>query len=74
MNYLIVAIAFLAAAAGCKKAEKAAEAGKEAQQAPPAYVSDLQKDVQKAEAVAEKATAHTQELEQNMEGGESQSR
>ena len=58
MRYLIVALAFLAVAAGCKKAEKAAEAAKEVQQAPVKYVNDLQKDMQKAEAVADKANAN----------------
>ncbi len=74
MRYLIVALAFLAVAAGCKKAEKAAEAAKEVQQAPVKYVNDLQKDMQKAEAVADKANANTQQMEQTLAEGESQSR
>lgn len=72
MRCLFVAAAFLAVLSGCKKAEKAAEAAKEVQQAPVKYVNDLQKDVRKAEAVKEKADANAQELERNLDAGEEQ--
>lgn len=74
MKYMLIAAMFLAAAAGCKKAEKAAEAAKEVQQAPVKYVNDLQKDMQKAEAAKDKANANTQQMEQTLAEGESQSR
>ena len=74
MRYLLIVLAFLAAASGCKKAEKAAEAAKEVQQAPVKYVNDLQKDMQKAEAAKDKANANTREMEQTLAGGEEQSR